>query len=323
MPPLPPTELVLEKLHQLVVPAAGAAALIVCLFLLLGRWAAALGAAAAVVVAFLTANFTLANIPFGEKPTWENTYRLIVWKPVDKPENPAPGWHWLPRAGLVLVVVGLLSRWAGLLASRLLAERWCWVANVIVWLPRITAVYIVSGWLASGTAAARWPELGYELPVVMLAIWVALDGVARAEAGPQVAAYLSIMLMAGATLLIYAHSAKFMDIAVILGSAMFGIAVAARIGKADTSGAIPAGVAFLPGLILGGRPSLGEHQVPAACFWLVALTPVVLLPFLIPVLSRTKHWLVPTARAILVLAPIIIAVVLAAQHEKLAFEEEW
>jgi hypothetical protein len=104
---------------------------------------------------------------------------------------------------------------------------------------------------------------------------------------------------------------------------MFGIAVAAGVGKADTSGAIPAGVVFLPGLVLGGRPSLADNLVPASCFWVLALAPVVLLPFLIPALARRNGWLVRIARPLLVLAPVVVAIVLAAQHEKLAFEEEW
>ena len=52
MPPLPPTEIVLDSLRLNILPAAGGAALVMGLFLLLGRWAAALGSAAAIIVAF-------------------------------------------------------------------------------------------------------------------------------------------------------------------------------------------------------------------------------------------------------------------------------
>src|SRR5438445_805848 len=142
MPPLPPTDLVLSALHNGIIPAAGAAALVLCLFLVVGRPAGALGSAAAVFVAVMPANY---------RP-------------------------------------------------------------------------------------------------------------ARAGRGAEVAAYLSLFLMAGGMLLLYAHTALFMEIAVLLGSAMFGIAVAAGVGKADTSGAIPAGVVFLPGLVLAGRPSLADNQ---------------------------------------------------------------
>src|SRR5205807_8647466 len=55
--PAPPTAEVVERLYQFALPAAGGAALVVCVFALLGRWAGALGSAAAVVVAFAWANF--------------------------------------------------------------------------------------------------------------------------------------------------------------------------------------------------------------------------------------------------------------------------
>lgn len=322
MPPLPPTDPVLEKLHHLIIPAAGGAALVMCCFLMLGRWAAALGSAAAVVVGFMAANFTVNGVDFGEKLTWENTHRLITWKPNTDPEVNTPGWHWLPRVGLVLVAVGLVSRWIGLLASRSLPERGWWAANLLVWVPRIAAVYWVSAWLASGTAASNYPNLRLELTAVLLAVWIVSDGVARAGHGAEVAAYLSLLLMAGGLLLLYAHTGKFMEIAVALGAAMFGIAVAAGLSQADTSGAIPAAVTFLTGLILGARPSLAENQVPGHSFWLIALAPLVLVPFLIPALARKQGTILRVVRLLLVFTPIVVAIVLAAQHEKLAFDEQ-
>lgn len=321
LPPLPPLQYVLDALAQNVLPPAGAAALVVCTFLVLGRWAGALWSAVAVVVGFMVANFTLAFVKPEDVPTWENTFRLLPWKP----EETAAGWNWLPRAALLLLAVGLLSRWVGLLAAHYLPERRWWVANVMVWTPRVAAVVVVSEWLVSGRAAQaeEWQGLRWQLAAVTLAAWVTLDAVARAGMGGQVAAYLAAMLLVGGAVLLYAHSKRFMDVAVILGSVMFGVAVAAGSGKADASGAVPAGVAFLPGLVLGGRPSLAEHAVPATAFWLVALAPLVLLPFLVPTLSRKNGWIVRIIRALAVFAPLIAALILAAHHEKLAFEEEW
>ena len=126
MPPLPPTKYVLEALQNDVLPAAGGGALVLCLFLLLGRWAGALGSAAAIAVAFLWSNFTLTLLKFDEKPTWDNTARLLPWKPGEN----APGWHWLPLAALLLVVVGLLSRWIGIAARRTLPDRLTSIAVV-------------------------------------------------------------------------------------------------------------------------------------------------------------------------------------------------
>ena len=58
-------------------------------------------------------------------------------------------------------------------------------------------------------------------------------------------------------------------------------------------------------------------------FWLVALAPLALTPFLIPRLNRQNGWLARIARAVLVLAPLVAAVVLASKHETIAFEEPW
>lgn len=323
MPPLPPTKYVLEALQNDVLPAAGGGAFFLCLFLLLGRWAGALGSAVAIAVAFLWSNFTLTYLKLDDKPTWENTARLIPWKPADA----APGWHWIPLAALLLVGVGLLSRWVGLVSRRNLPDRFWWGSHLLVWAPRLAAVIVVAGWLASGRAAAepQWEGLRWQLAAAMFFIWIALDGVARAEFGAEVAACLAVTFLMAGTILLYTHNAKQMEIAVILGFAMFGIAVVATLGNCDTSGAIPAGVVFLPGLLLATQPSWAtdSHKVPAHCLWLVALAPLVLLPFAIPAVAARRGLWVRLLRAAVVLAPLIAAIVLASEHEKLVFEEEW
>ena len=112
-----------------------------------------------------------------------------------------------------------------------------------------------------------------------------------------------------------------MEIAVVIGSAMFGIAVVASLMKADASGAVPAAVAFLPGLVLGSRPTL-ETEVPYVSFLLVSIAPLILAPFLIPALARKNGWLVRVLRAALVLVPLVVAIVVAAQFDQLAIPED-
>jgi len=135
-----------------------------------------------------------------------------------------------------------------------------------------------------------------------------------------VAAWQAAIFLGAGIVLLYAHSARFMDIGVILSFAMLGVAVAASSGKADASGAVPAGVAFLPGLMLNGR-ILTESHVPLTSFWLIALAPLALTPFLIPALNRKHGWIVCIVGSVLVLTPVVCAVILAAQHEQLVFEE--
>jgi hypothetical protein len=132
------------------------------------------------------------------------------------------------------------------------------------------------------------------------------------------------MLFTAAAIHLYVKPGNFVEIAFVLSFAMLGVAAAAGAGQADTSGAVPAAVAFLPGLMLAVRPSLLDHAVPARCFWLVALAPVVLLPFLIPAVNRLPRWLIITLRTALVLAPLVAAVLIADQHAKIEFPtDEW
>jgi hypothetical protein len=350
MPPLPPLKDILEVFQLTVLPAASGAALVMCAFLGLARVLAGLGSvvgsvipyfrsdsrfdstdrptfgqrvapiasAAAIAFAFLWANFTLTNLKGPDQPTWANTTRLVPWVP----EANAPGWHWLPRAGLLMVVVGVLSRWLGLITSYFLPERW-WVANIVVWAPRIATVVIVSGWLTSGKANENVQWLWPAVAAAMLVIWVPLDGLANDEKGAESAGYLFAIFIVAAVVLLYAHSARFTELAVIISSGLFGVALIACMSNSDVSGAIPAGVAFLPGLLIAAGPSLAENKVPAASFWLIALAPVLLIPFLHPSLAAKESVAFRVLRFVLIVVPLVVAVVLASQHEKLAFDEAY
>jgi hypothetical protein len=231
-------------------------------------------------------------------------------------------WHGLPRAALILLVVGLVSRWLGLFVTRYLDERRRWGATLLIWAVRAGVVAVVAPGLVPAEWAGESAWLKPALVAAMLAVWVALDGVARNEAGSEVAAYLAVAFVAAGAVLLYHHTARFMDLAVMCGCAAAGVAVASFPTRADASGAVPLGVVGLPGLMLNGR-YLVESQVPVTSFWLVVLAPLGLLTFLIPAVARLPRWVVIPLRAVLVLAPLVAAVVLAAQHEKLAFEEEW
>ncbi|MFO0801114.1 MAG: hypothetical protein U0804_26920 [Gemmataceae bacterium] len=312
MLPLPPAKDVLDALHHTVLPAAAGAAMLTCAFLCFGRRAAALGSAAAIVVGFGWANFTFDAL--GR----ENTGRVIPW--VAEPD--APAWHGLPWAGVVLLAAGLVSRGIGLLVARQLDDRRRWGAGLLTWGVRAGVVAVV----APGLVPAAWgTEAAWMKPalvVVVLALWLALDGAARDNAGSEVTAYLAAAFLAAGVVLLYHHTARFMDIAVMCGCAAAGVAVASFPTRADARGAVPLGAVGLPGLMLNGR-YLVESQVPVASFWLVTLAPLGLILFLIPAVARLPRGVVIALRAVSVIAPLVAAVLLAAQYEKLAFEEEW
>jgi hypothetical protein len=312
MPPLPPTSLILETLRDIALPAASGAAFTLALFLTLGRWAGTLGSAAAVIVGFVWVNFTFSALD------WEGTSRLIPWKP-----NERSAWHYLPRASLILVVVGLASRWLGSLAGCFLPDRAWWVKNLLVWVPRWVAILVVGNWVTPLPWSDAHPWIKPALGAAMLFLWIALDGLARGGASDQATLALAATFLAAGGVIIYAHSSLFMDIALALAFAMIGIAVLARVTGCDASGAIPAGVGFLPTLVLNFRYQAEPNNVPAVCFWLVALAPIVLLPFLIPRIARQNRWLLLGSRFVFLAIPLVIAVALAMHHEDLPpFGEE-
>lgn len=329
MPALPPADMVFQALREVVVPAAGAAALGTGLFLALGRWAGALGAGVGAPAGVAFANWQ------------QGKAARLAWTPGDKTGD------WLLVAILALVAVGLLTRWLGLAADRYLNQRrgtvssffranradrpgqplseW-WGSAAVVWVPRAVAVVVVAGWVVPVKLAEEEPNLRWAVAGAMLLAWLPADNVARRGAGGQVLAYLSACLLAAGGVMLYAHSGKLTEAATMVGMALFGVAVIGGAARADVSGAIPAAVAFLPGFLAGGRYLTADpdiSKVPVGAFVLAALAPLALLPFLIPQLGRRNDWFTRAARLVLILTPLGIALVLADAHETLAFGDDW
>ena len=155
-----------------------------------------------------------------------------------------------------------------------------------------------------------------------LALWVVLDHLAACGFPAEITALQALVALLAGGVMLYAHSAKFMDMATILGSALLGVAVVAGSVKVDARGAIPAFVGLLPGLLVSGRV-LTTSEVPVASFVLAAVAPLALLPWLVPNLSRrTGPW--PRAiRFVSVLAVLVAALALAGRVETLPWEQEW
>lgn len=309
LPPLPPTPLILTTLQEYALPAAGGAALALASFVAVSRRLAMLGAAVAVLVGFAWANFQFG--PFeddGDKRLmWENAHRLISWKP-----NERYAWHFLPRAALTLLTVGLASRALGYPLRR---GR---MHPVVVWLPRMAAAFIASTWVVPAPWADEHAWIRPALAAVMFLSWIALEGTARGETTFGIAA----MFFAAGGVAIYAHSQLFMNLALVMAFAFFGLGVVAGAAKVDASGAIPAAVGFLPAFMLNVRYQ-SESQVLLVAFWLVGLAPLPLLLLLLPRLARQPRWLILPLKAVLMLLPLAIAIVLALEFEQLPPPDEW
>jgi hypothetical protein len=307
--------MVLDLVQKDVLPAAGAAALVLAAVLGLCRTLGGLGAATAILAAYVVANF--AAVPHDEPIAWEHTHRLIPWIPGRS------AFHLLPRAGLVLLGVGLASQWLGCGVKWAVGERLWWLPSLIVWLPRWIAILIVSSWLIPPEMIAEknaWLKPAFGL--AMLAAWIALDETSRRSDGGLVAALIAAAFFASSVVFIYAHSSLFLELAIVLGSGFLGLAVVTRATHTDCRGGIPAAVAFLPGLALNVKYQ-SESLVPVAAFTLLALAPLGFLPLVIPRISRQNRWLIGSLRIVLVLTPLIVAVLMAIEHEQLPPEEEW
>jgi hypothetical protein len=316
LPPIPPAELLIDLARQDVLPAAGAAAFVFAVGMAFGRWSVSLAAAAAIIAAFVLANFQ--PLEHGESLTWETTHRLLPWKP-----NKSTFTH-LPRAVLLLVAVGLASRWIGLLVGRALKDRLWWLPSLVVWLPRWVAVLVVGAWVAPPQLLEANIWLKPALAAATLLVWIATDGPARSGSGDQTMALVAACFLAGSVVFIYAHSKRFMELATLFGFGFAGIAAVARVSKADTSGAVPAAAGLWPALALNvWFQTQTDSLIPVSAYWLLALAPLGMLPFLHPRLARQNPWLVGTLRALAVLIPLAIAVVMALQFEQLPPEADW
>src|SRR4029077_347108 len=140
------------------------------------------GSAAAVVAGFMWANFTLdtGGEHTGATIEWERTFRLIPCLPDLR------ALHSLPRAAVLLVLVGLASRGLGWISSRVLAERWWWVERLIVWAPRWAALLVVASWVTPAPWVEAYPWSKVALAATMLLSWVALEGTARSGGSAQI-----------------------------------------------------------------------------------------------------------------------------------------
>ena len=301
-PPPPPITDALDALQHLMLPAAVASAFVFAAMLLLGRRWANFGAALAMVAGLLAGN-------------WEKVPMPAVLT--------ASAWTHLPPYIVFLLVVGLVTQ---LLADA--ADRYESLKSY-----------------RTGFTAAKWPTRAVMLalgaaPVIpadpgfdrtqfyalfvagSVALWFALDRLAECGHPAEVAALVGLTALLGGGVMLYAHSAIFLDLATILGCALLGVAVVSGGAKVDARGAIPAFVGVMPGLLVSGRV-LTTSEVPVASFVLAAVAPLTLLPWLIPNLSRRKGPWPRVVRLVSVLVPLVVALVLAGRVESLPWEQDW
>ncbi len=301
MDSLPPWPLIEGMLRSLVLPAFATAALVLAAVCILTKSVSIRMAGGAVA---LTAGLALGN----------HFRELLEWWPRDEAGQllPAPARGWpalLPVAvtaaggGLLAVALSLrIHRLAGV-ALRLLTAAGCswWLTEAFAPLTEArTFVLLFAGtaltWEALLFAAGRIPGC-----ISLLALTIPWGG-------------------AAAAVLIYSHSARFSDLAVLMTASVCGIGLIAALWKLELAPLFAAPAVFLPVLLLAGAANT-YSEVPVSSFACVAFAPCALWLLLLPPLRRLPARALLAVAVVAVTIPCIAGVVMAARVETLDFDQ--
>lgn len=295
---IPPTAELIDVAKLVVLPAAGVAAGI---FLigprLFGRWSTGIFAIAALVAGFLAANHFREALTFrlGARYPWrmQELGRALYWA-VTTSKSPIPAREWWPW----MMAVALALGW--------LLERIGWLAMALF------CVFVA--WLLvdqdSGQQRAFWAAA---VAAACLLNWLVLRALSG-NAGYTPTSHLSALAFAGGGIVIlHAHSARFTDVAVMMSSALMGLAAVEYLTM-DSPRAVNAASAIgLPCLMLIAQQNTFSN-VPVTSFAVAAIAPSVAIVML---------WLPTRWRGVAgVVATLFvsgIAVTLAARAEPLDF----
>jgi hypothetical protein len=199
----------------------------------------------------------------------------------------------------------------------------------VPWLVRL----VIYGAAAIGTGWMITPELVQQaggetvkkkdwLMMALVAGGAGLNAVvgwylAQRHPGGLVPFTQSLSLMGCGGIIIYAHSAKMMDISMAFGSGLFGIALVASLTQSNAGFATSAMGMLLPAMAITARQGTVSN-VPMDSFIAVAVAPGVMgLSLLLPVdkLLGRLSWLVPLG---FLSIPLGWAMMRAMQFEELA-----
>jgi hypothetical protein len=288
MPPLPPPSLMMDVVLGAVLPPLAVAAVIMAALMLLcglqrAPLAAALGLGAAAV--------------------------LGLWLRDALPLVPGDSsWNRLPWAALAALWVGRVARLPQLQpgAGSLLRAAAAILVALVVIPPTLRGNH---DWLAPAFAT------------VVFAEWTLLEYLAAESPGGSVPLCLAVVCLGAGGVLIHAGSALLMNAAIVLASALAGIALVAWWARADAGGAVPAVAVLAPGILLLGYEETFS-EVPWLAFALPALTPLALIEAL-----PLSHWQGRRAGAVrltlmlvLILVPLATAIYLAHAAGPLDFD---
>lgn len=282
-----PLDMVLNVVvNDVLAPGLIAAAVLSIGWLLVGRRAAFIGALLALCAGFAAGNWLDPVQGF----THRDWFRGLI--PIC-PDN--LGWRWLFWTTLMALAVGLLTRVRGW------PERLAWVVPATA---ALAACLLVPNHVQK---LGLWPVALFT--IVVAAEWTILDDSACRGPGGGIAMSLCLVFLAGAIVLIHAGCTLFFEAAVILAGSLGVIGAMAWLGRLEVGSVAPGAVVALAGLLLAGFADTFS-QVPAVCFFLVALAPLLLGVKLLPPVARMQPLPRLLVQTSLLLVPLIAAVIL-------------
>jgi hypothetical protein len=284
---MPPMSEVLDLLKEAVAPALlGALIPAIVLPLILGRRASFAASALGATLGVLAGNYQREALAI-----------TFDWQA-------SPGRAWLLWVGVAAVLVE-----GGVRLLRL--PHW------LAWPARAAASFGLARLGVPAELAKAHPWTAWAAGAGSFGIWAAGLALKRfAPAGLTAAASLC-GCWASAVVLLYAHSARLFDSAVVLGAATLGVGVAARWGRGAEAGALPFAALFLPALMASGQYETFS-EVPETAFMLAAFAPAgAIIAAAVACCERAGwRWVFGLVGAGL---PALAAVILALRNEELSF----
>jgi hypothetical protein len=290
---LPPWALVEEILRTLVLPTFAAASLMLALVCALTHSVRirCLGACGALIAGLVAGN---------------HFHHLLDWWPTP----------WLRGWRVLLPVMAGLSLLATLLA--MLPPR----THGGVRLGLRILLAAASTWLLRDTLAPLTEISTYGMLLFVVVLTWEISRAACASIPPHASLLWLTMLWGGAAaaLLIFAHSARFSDLAILLTTSLCGVGLIGMWWKLELSFLLAVPCIFLPSLLLAGAANT-YSEVPVSAFAWIAFAPAALLLLLLPQIQRWPMRALTLVALIALVIPCAVGVALAARVESLDYGE--
>ncbi len=175
-------------------------------------------------------------------------------------KEPSTPLEWLPYLALAMGVAALFPRWLGLVLR-------LGVSGAVAWLCVSPRFRTHVEWITPALGAA------------IFLMGLLLERIDHVRSDGMTPLALMIAFFAASGVIMHAHSARLSDVATISGACALGIAFIAN-RRGSESGIMPIAAMLLPTLVVITIAST-DSRVPLLSFEIVALSPVLLLPWLV------------------------------------------